>query len=307
MIERLEIATPRGTLRLGRAPASAAGPDLRELFSGSEGAFGVITAVTLRVRPRPARTAYQAWSFPNFDAGAAGLRAVAQAGAAPTVMRMSDEVETGLNLAMSDRVGGAAATVGCLAVTTFEGADAHVESRLAEASAILRGAGGVELGDEPARIWEHGRFGAPYLRDALLDAGVLAETLETATTWSRLSRLKAAVTEALGAALPAPVLVLCHISHTYPAGASLYFTVACATGTDPIARWGHAKRAACAAIVAAGGTITHHHAVGLDHRDWMSAEIGDLGVEILRAVKQVLDPTGILNPGKLLPPISPTP
>jgi alkyldihydroxyacetonephosphate synthase len=301
MIERLRIATPRGTLELGRAPASAAGPDLRELFAGSEGAFGVITAVTLRVHPVPERTERRAWSFPDFAAGADALRALAQAGALPTVLRMSDEAETGLNLAMSDRVGGGPATAGCLAVTTFEGSAAHVAARAAEAEAILRAAGGVDLGPEPARAWEHGRFGAPYLRDALLDAGVLCETLETATAWSNLARLKTAVTDALTAALPAPTLVLCHISHTYQTGASLYFTVACAQGSEPIARWAAAKRAACAAIVGHGGTLTHHHGVGVDHRDWMTAEIGELGVEILRAVKQVVDPDGILNPGKLLP------
>ena len=233
MIERLQIATPRGTLRAGRAPASAAGPDLRELFSGSEGTLGVITAVTLRVHPVPAHTAYQAWSFPDFATGAAALRAVAQTGCAPTVMRMSDEAETGSNLAMSDRVGGGPAATGCLAVTTFEGTTAHVAARSAEANEVLRAAGGTDLGPEPAREWEHGRFGAPYLRDALLDAGVLCETLETATEWSNLARLKAAVADALTGALPAPALVLCHISHTYPTGASLYCTVAAAQGRDP--------------------------------------------------------------------------
>lgn len=301
MIERLDIATPRGGVSLGRAPASAAGPDLRELFAGSEGVFGVITAVTLRVHPVPAHTVYRAWSFPDFSTGAAALRTVAQAGAAPTVMRMSDEAETGMNLAMSDRIGSSAAATGCLAITTFEGSAEHVEARAGAVSALLCAAGGTDLGAEPARRWEHGRFGAPYLRDALLDAGVLAETLETATSWANLLRLKSAVTDALTAALPAPVLVLCHISHTYPAGASLYFTVACAQASDPIAQWRAAKRAACDAIVAAGGTITHHHAVGADHREWLPAEVGDLGVEILRAVKDVVDPTGILNPGKLLP------
>ncbi|NMN94565.1 FAD-binding oxidoreductase [Nocardiaceae bacterium YC2-7] len=304
MVHHLKVATPRGTVELGRAPASAAGPDLRELFVGSEGTLGVITEVTLRVHPVSTNTAYEAWSFPDFTTGAQALRALVQVGAAPTVLRLSDEAESGVNLAMADRIGGATATGGCLAITTFEGTEAHVAARSAEAAAILAASGGTSLGADPAVAWEHGRYNAPYLRDSLLDSGVLCETLETATTWANLANLKAAVTGALTEALSAqgtPPLVLCHISHTYPTGASLYFTIICAQTADPMAQWGVTKTAACDAIIAAGGTITHHHAVGADHRKWMTDEIGDLGVEILRAVKAVVDPAGILNPGKLLP------
>lgn len=303
MVQRLEIATPSGTLVLGRAPASAAGPDLRELFVGSEGTLGVITAVTLRVHPVPETVAYQAWSFPDFATGAAALRAVVQEGAAPTVLRLSDEAETGINLARSGDIGGNP-VAGCLAVTTYEGSAAHVAARSAEAGALLAAAGGSALGETAAREWEHGRFAAPYLRDALLDVGVLCETLETATTWSNLSALKEKVTGALTDSLSAqgtPPLVMCHISHTYPTGASLYFTVVAKQLDDPLAQWQAAKRAAGDAIVAAGGTITHHHAVGTDHRPWVPDEVGDLGVRVLRAVKAELDPAGILNPGKLVP------
>ncbi|WP_328412809.1 FAD-binding oxidoreductase [Nocardia sp. NBC_00403] len=303
MVQHLKIATPSGTLELGRAPASAAGPDLRELFVGSEGALGVITEVTLRVHPVPETIAYRAWSFPDFATGAAALRSVVQTGAAPTVLRLSDEVETGINLARSGDVGGTPVS-GCLAITTFEGTGAHVASRSAEAGALLAAAGGTDLGATPAGEWEHGRFAAPYMRDALLDVGVLCETLETATTWSNLDNLKAKVTAALTDSLGGqgtPPLVMCHISHTYPTGASLYFTIIAKQLDDPISQWGLAKNAVGDAIVAAGGTITHHHAVGTDHRPWMSAEVGDLGVRVLRAVKQELDPAGILNPGKLVP------
>ncbi|MFF2396822.1 FAD-binding oxidoreductase [Nocardia sp. NPDC058114] len=303
MVERLVIATPQGTLDLGRAPASAAGPDLRELFVGSEGALGIITSVTLRVHPVPETVGYQAWSFPDFATGSAALRSVVQAGAAPTVMRLSDEAETGLNLARSADVGGHPVS-GCLAITTFEGSRAHVAARSAEASELLAAAGGTALGEAPAQQWEHGRFAAPYMRDALLDVGVLCETLETATSWANLANLKVKVTGALMDALGAqgtPALVMCHISHTYPTGASLYFTVVAKQLDDPIAQWRIAKSAASDAMVAAGGTITHHHAVGADHRPWMGAEIGDLGVRVLRAVKRELDPTGVLNPGKLVP------
>ena len=304
MVRGLRAVTPAGILDLGRAPASAAGPDLRQLLLGSEGVFGVITRVRVRVHPVPEVTRYQAWSFPDFATGAAALRAVVQTGTGPTVIRLSDEAETGVNLATTETIGERSITGGCLAITAFEGTAAHADSRLAETSAVLTAHGGTALGEEPARAWEHGRFAAPYLRDSLLSAGALCETLETATNWSQLGALKAAVTEALTTSLSesgTPALVLCHISHVYPTGASLYFTVVAAQRGNPIEQWRRAKVAASDAMVRCGATITHHHAVGADHRQWMGDEVGELGVEVLKAVKGVLDPTGILNPGKLIP------
>lgn len=302
MVQRLRIATPSGALELGRAPASAAGPDLREVFLGSEGVLGVITEVTVRVHPVPETVVYQAWSFPDFAAGALALRTVVQSGVRPTVLRLSDEAETGLNLARSGDIGGEPVQ-GCLAITTFEGAAAVVAARSELAGDMLRTAGGRDLGPEPARQWEHGRFAAPYLRDALLDVGVLCETLETATSWSTVAELKSAVTGALTDALGGqgtPPLVMCHISHTYPTGASLYFTVVAKALDTPIDQWTTAKTAASEAIVRVGGTITHHHAVGADHRAWLPDEIGELGVRVLAAIKREVDPVGILNPGKLI-------
>jgi alkyldihydroxyacetonephosphate synthase len=304
MICGLRVITPAGVLDLGRAPESAAGPDLRELLIGSEGAFGVITRVRLRVHRLPEATRYQAWSFPDFQTGTAALRAVTQTGTGPTVIRLSDEAETGVNLATTEAIGQQQITGGCLAITVFEGTPAHVESRHAETAALLAAHGGTSLGETPAQAWEHGRFSAPYLRDSLLAAGALCETLETATDWSNIPALKAAVTRALTASLAesgTPALVLCHISHVYPTGASLYFTVVAGQRGNPIEQWRAAKAAASDAIIAAGGTITHHHAVGTDHRPWMRDEVGDLGVQVLRAIKSTLDPAGILNPGKLIP------
>jgi alkyldihydroxyacetonephosphate synthase len=304
MIRGLRVVTPVGVLDLGRAPASAAGPDLRQVVIGSEGVFGIITRVRVRVHPVPAATRYEAWSFPDFATGAAALRAVTQTGTGPTVIRLSDEAETGVNLATTERIGEQRVTGGCLAITVFEGTEEHIASRHAETRAVLAGAGGTSLGEGPARAWEHGRFSAPYLRDSLLSAGALCETLETATDWSNIGALKAAVTGALTTALGetgTPALVLCHISHVYPTGASLYFTVVAAQKGNPIEQWRKAKAAATDAMVRTGATITHHHAVGADHRPWMQAEVGDLGVAVLRAVKSTLDPAGILNPGKLIP------
>ncbi len=304
MVRGLRTVTPAGVLDLGRAPESAAGPDLRQLMIGSEGVFGIITRVRVRVHPVPAATRYEAWSFGDFATGANALRAVVQTGAGPTVIRLSDEAETGVNLATTESIGEEQITGGCLAITAFEGSAAHVESRQAETRAVMQAAGGTSLGEAPARAWEHGRFNAPYLRDSLLSAGALCETLETATNWSNVPALKAAVTEALTKSLGesgTPALVLCHISHVYPTGASLYFTVVAGQRGNPIEQWRKAKTAASEAMMRTGATITHHHAVGADHRPWMRDEVGDLGVAVLRAVKATLDPTGILNPGKLIP------
>jgi alkyldihydroxyacetonephosphate synthase len=209
-----------------------------------------------------------------------------------------------VSLATAHSIGEQSVTGGCLGLTVFEGTPEHTESRHAETRALLAARGGTSLGEEPAKAWELGRFDAPYLRDSLLRAGAICETLETATTWSNLPVLKAAVTEALTSALTASgtaALVMCHISHVYPTGASLYFTIVAGQRGDAMAQWRTAKVAACDAIIANGGTITHHHAVGADHRPWMTDEIGELGVAVLRAVKQTLDPVGILNPGKLIP------
>ncbi|MEV7420134.1 FAD-binding oxidoreductase [Streptomyces sp. NPDC089919] len=304
MVRGLRVITPAGVLDLGRGPASAAGPDLRQLFLGSEGVLGVITEVRVRVHPVPAVKRYEAWTFPDFATGAAALRAVRQQGTGPTVLRLSDETETAVNLAMTAKIGAPQAVSGCLAVTVFEGTDELTAARHELTRAVLRAHGGTSLGEEPARAWEHGRFSAPYLRDALLDHGALCETLETATSWAGLDRLKTAVTGALTEALGATgstALVMCHISHVYETGASLYFTVVGAQRGDALAQWQQAKRAAGDAIMANAGTITHHHAVGADHRPWMGQEIGDLGAAVLRAVKGAVDPAGILNPGKLIP------
>ena len=260
----------------------------------------MLTEVTVRVVPVPETQHDEAWSFPDFAAGTRALRALAQDGPLPTVVRLSDETETFVNAALS----GEEAVPGCMAVVCHEGAAAEVAVRREEAARVLGAAGGTCLGGKPVAQWRHSRYAGPYLRDALLGAGVLAETLETATTWSRLSALREEVTGALAGTLASdggsPV-VNCHVSHVYPEGASLYFTVAADSGDDPLTRWSAAKRAACDAIAAHGGTVTHHHAVGSDHRPWMAEEVGELGVEMLRAVKRTLDPTGILNPGKLIP------
>ncbi|HEX4814418.1 MAG TPA: FAD-binding oxidoreductase, partial [Nonomuraea sp.] len=296
MVVGLTLATPEGVLVLGRAPKSAAGPDLRQLVLGSEGAFGVITSLRLRVRGAPAERVYEGWRFASFAAGSAAMRALAQDGPLPTVLRLSDETETMVGLARPDAIGSGGS--GCLMIAGYEGA--AVAGRRRAAGDVLERAGGEPLGEEPGLAWERGRFSAPYLRDSLLAAGATVETLETAGFWANLPRLYDAVRLALLGALGAP-LVMCHVSHVYETGASLYFTVVTPQEADPVGQWERAKEAANAAVVEAGGTISHHHGVGRDHRDAYAAEIGPVGVAVLRAVKERLDPAGILNPGVLIP------
>jgi alkyldihydroxyacetonephosphate synthase len=306
MVRGLRVVTPIGVVDVGgAAPKTAAGPDLRQLFLGSEGVFGIITAVRVRVHPLPETKAYEAWTFPDFAAGAAALREVEQSATGPTVLRLSDEVETALNLAtVSDAAENSAAPGGCFAVTIFEGSTDLVAARHEATRRVMLAHGASSLGAEPAQQWEAHRFDGPYLRDPLLAEGALVETLETATSWSNLTALKQAVTETIQAKFreyDSVSLVLCHISHVYDTGASLYFTVVGAQRGDSIAQWRDIKAAVNDAITSNAGTITHHHAVGADHRAWMSREVGPVGVEILRAVKATLDPAGILNPGKLIP------
>jgi alkyldihydroxyacetonephosphate synthase len=303
LVVGLRAATPAGTLSLGRAPKSAAGPDLRQLLLGSEGAFGVITSLSVAIRPAPAVREYDGWRFASFGDGITALRRLAQDGPLPTVLRLSDEAETAINLARPTEIGGEGGSGGCLAITGYEGTPEDVEARRAAVTRVLRAGGATE---EPGagESWAHGRYRGPYLRDALLDAGALVETLETVTFWSRVPALYEAVSSALRASLTAqgtPPVVLCHVSHVYPTGASLYFTVASSQAEDPVAQWLAAKAAASDAILAAGASITHHHGVGTAHRDWYTREIGPLGVDVLRAVKAALDPAGIMNPGILLP------
>jgi alkyldihydroxyacetonephosphate synthase len=305
------MAAPAGDVDLPALPASAAGPDLRELVVGSEGALGVITSTALRVAPAPRVRRYEGFAFESFARGTEGFRALEQAGAAPDIARLSDEEETRLQLALAGggpkvKLAGAylrarGVSRGAIAICGWEGREEQVERRRAQTVQLLKAAGAVPLGASPGRAWARGRYHGPYLRDDLLDRGVLVETLETATQWSNLHRLYDAVGAALRRAL-GRTLVMCHVSHLYPSGASLYFTfLAAARPGDELEQWRAAKTAASEAIVANGGTISHHHAVGRDHAPYLQAEASALGVAALRAVKDELDPAGIMNPGKLLP------
>jgi alkyldihydroxyacetonephosphate synthase len=309
MVLGLQAVCPAGDVDLLTVPGTAAGPDLRSLLVGSEGTLGVLTQIALRVRPLPAERRYEGFMFASFEHGCEAFRALEQEGAAPHVARLSDEAETEVTFALAGREGLVAdlgarylrargVENGCIAICGWEGTLDHVEAARAASLSVLRRHGAVSLGRSPGRAWSRGRFDGPYLRDDLLDRGVMAETLETATTWTNLHALHRAVGDALREHAP---VVMCHVSHLYETGASLYFTfIARQREGEEIEQWRQIKTAACDAIVAAGGTITHHHGVGTDHAAWLRHDASDTGIRALRALKAELDPDGIMNPGKLL-------
>ena len=315
LVEGLRFVAPAGEVGARPLPASAAGPDLRELLVGSEGVLGVICDVTVRVRRAPDARRYEGWWFRSFAEGCEAFRVMEQADASPDVARVSDEEESRFSLAFAsansvvERLGRAYLRArgresGCVAIVGFEGDADDVERRRVRSGALLRAGGGVALGRRPGDLWLRNRYAAPYLRDELLDRGLLVDTLETAATWSGLDGVYRAAIDALRDTLAdrgTPPLVMCHVSHLYASGASLYFTFLARQEEDALAQWRAAKTAASEAIMAGGGTITHHHAIGRDHRQWLATEDGELGVEVLRAAKERLDPAGIMNPGKLLP------
>jgi alkyldihydroxyacetonephosphate synthase len=316
LVSSVRLLSPAGNLSILETPHTAAGPALREVVIGSEGTLGVIPDVTVRVRPAPPQRRYEAWMAESFEAGAEIVRVLAQGPGLPTMIRVSDEEETIGSLALSGPRGVAGRAfggylkarrraAGALTIVGFEADEETLTRRRALTVRALRGGGAVYLGRAAGRSWEHGRYGGPYQRDLLMGMGAMVETLETSHTWTRLGELHRAVAIAISGALDGqgtPGLVFCHLSHAYADGASLYFTfIARSRRGAEVEQWEAVKKAASEAIVANGATITHHHAVGRDHVPYMAAEVGETGLEVLRAIKERLDPTGIMNPGKLLP------
>jgi alkyldihydroxyacetonephosphate synthase len=314
MVMGLRCATPQGEIVVKPYPSTAAGPPLLQLILGSEGTLGVITEVTVLVHRKPKQPHYEGWIFPTFVDGSQVFRKLAQSGVVPDVMRLSDEEESRVTMRTAQNEGATSAfgrmylrahgqSHGCVAIIGWDRAAHAQTARREAASRILGRGGGVPLGSGPGQAWLHGRFEAPYLRDALIDRGVLAETLETATTWTNLKNVWGKVRHALNSALAADganAVIGAHASHVYPTGACLYFTVLAKQTDDPAAQWNNAKRAATDAILDSGATLTHHHGVGSEHAPWLEREVGYTAMETLIALKDHLDPAGIMNPGVLL-------
>jgi alkyldihydroxyacetonephosphate synthase len=315
-VESLRMAFPSGTIATPAVPAAAAGPDHNQMIAGSEGILGVITQATVRLASLPKRCDYRGYVFPAFEPGVEASRELMQSGLTPAVLRLSDEPETEVTLAMRAPPHGLMAAAeglyltlrkirlegAALMIVGFDGDEDQVRSDWRRAHRILRRHEGSSLGHRPGQAWEHSRFAAPYLRDLLLDHAIMVDTLETATTWDRYLPLYRSVRDAMAKAMGGRGLVMAHLSHAYSDGASLYYTfLARQTEGRELEQWQQVKVAATDAIIAAGGALSHHHGIGSDHRPWMSRYLGAAGVRTLAALKQTFDPNGIMNPGKLTP------
>jgi alkyldihydroxyacetonephosphate synthase len=297
LVESVRAITPSGAWESRRLPGSGAGPSPDRILLGSEGILGMITQAWMRVQPRPAHRASRAVCFDAFVRGTDAVRELSQSGLHPANCRLVDELE-----ARQTGVGDGRQAV---LVLGFESTDHDVDSQLARALEICAAHGGAA--DDPdghggsVSAWRDAFLAMPYLRDVLLQCGVMSDTFETAITWERFPAFHVAVLGATREALGEPCRVSCRFTHVYPDGPAPYYTVlAPIRRGDEIAQWHEMKQAASAAIIAAGGTITHHHAVGRDHRPWYDEQRPDLFADALRAVKRTLDPRGMLNPGVLV-------
>jgi alkyldihydroxyacetonephosphate synthase len=329
MTQAVRVVTPAGIIETKDVPASATGPSIREVIVGSEGIYGVIIEATMHVHPQPQVEDYRGILLHGFEDGIIAFRELMQSkDLRPSIVRLSDASETAGYAALAhehrglrrlfDRIaewylkarnydldGGST-----LLLLGFDGDRQWILRQWELALEICRDHGGLPIGRSVGRSWKRDRFAQPYLRDTLLDRGILVDTLETATSWSNLTRLYEAMVRALKSAITnnggGPGYVMTHVSHAYEQGASLYSTFLGRQipTRDPLAKqaqWEGIKEAATDAILAAGGTLSHHHGVGRDHVPWLREEIGQTGVQALRALKQSLDPTETVNPGILLP------
>jgi alkyldihydroxyacetonephosphate synthase len=312
-VQAVRVVTPTGVIETRRLPGSGAGPSPERLFSGSEGILGVVTEAWMRLQDRPGFRAQASVRFAGADSfrrGAEAVRRLAQSGLFPSNCRLLDPVEAATS-------GAAGAPDESILVLGFESADHPLDAWMARALALVREAGGLvaegagetRRGESAPRegaagAWRDAFLKAPYLRDTLVCLGVLSETFETAVPWDRFEAFHAGVMEATQQAVRRVCgqgSVACRFTHAYPDGPAPYYTVlAPARRGSELAQWGEIKAAASEAIGRLGGTITHHHSVGRDHRPGYDLERPDGFAQALCAVKSTLDPDWILNPGVLI-------
>ncbi len=311
------IETPNGPWDLPRVPKSAAGPDLRQLLLGSEGRLGILTQATMRIRRLPEEERFYSAFFPNFEIGTEAVREIAQAELPLSMVRLSDpmETETTFQLSGEEKLVKLAkkglnlfgqGDERCMLIYGLTGN--HAENQLADSrlAHIIRKHKGMMVKFYLGEAWMKKRFLTPYLRNTLWELGYALDTLETALPWDKLGPSRKAILKAIEHGLEAEnerVLVFSHISHVYTNGGSLYITYLYRRAQDPhqtLSRWQTLKGAASAKIVELGGTITHQHGVGLDHKPYLPGEKGSIGMQIIRDVIKSADPEGIMNQSKLI-------
>ena len=319
----LRVVTPSGMLVTRPVPSTSTGPSVREMVLGSEGRLGIITEATVHVRRVPQNRTILGYLFPTWAGSLAAMRDIAASEASPSVTRVSDANESQFSFAtkkadtVADRLKSAALKAYlqrrrgfdleamCLAFIGYEGADAHVADQRKLMGRIVSRHGGICIGEGPGELYDQKKFDTPYIRDYLLDRGALADVSETAAPWSALSlvydNVKTAAHGAFGE-LGVRGYVMCHLSHSYHAGACLYFTFAIkpAGGRDPLEEYGTVKSAIQQAFMDSGATLSHHHAVGTEHAEWLEQDISAPGVLMLRSLFDGVDPGANLNPGKIV-------
>ncbi|NIQ37054.1 MAG: FAD-binding protein [Proteobacteria bacterium] len=323
MVESVRLLTPTGFLQTPHLPAAANGPDLARLVIGSEGILGIITQARVRLSPIPEKKFYTAVLFRSFKDGVQAMRRILQSGYKPATLRLSDAEETDFIFSLRERKASPVANTlqnlglrwlkrrgfypnkRAILILGLEGSVQNVKNEWRAVKRILRSFSVFPLKGSIGTDWYRHRFENPYLRDVLMDYGILVDTLETATEWVNVRNIYTKVLEAIGDTykkLGIKGVVTAHLSHMYRTGSSLYFILLASPHSGrELDEWWAIKEAASDAIVSAGGAISHHHGIGLDHRPWLAREIGEEGLRVLRNLKQTVDPDGILNPGKLLP------
>ncbi len=320
IVRGLHVARPGGMLVLRPLPSTSTGPSLREMILGSEGRLGVITEVTVQVHRVPEKRDIYAYFFRDWESGLKAMQAIAESDAAPSVTRISDARESAFSLSTSKESRGFSkfaqnALMGllkrrgwnldeiCLSFIGYEGAAEHAKRQKSLVDAIVKKHGGIGVGKGPGVLYDQKKFDTPYLRDFLLDRGAAGDVSETAAPWSRLKPLYDGVVAAANRAFEQIGIkgwIMCHLSHSYHSGACLYFTFSFVFGDDPLGEYDVVKSAVQQAFIDNGGTLSHHHAVGLEHAPWMEQDVSKAGVELLGDLFSAADPTSALNPGKIL-------
>ena len=314
-----ELLTSRGYLQLPPYPASAAGPDLRHLVLGSEGRMGVLTKVVVRISPLPEKDDIYAVFFPSWNNSKQAVQALAASGTRFSMVRLSNPMETATNLALAGHEREIAwlnrylnfrnisQPEACMCLVGFIGSRKQVRSARSEAFSIFRPFKGVSVGTVIGKAWKKNRFRSAYLRNTLWDLGYAVDTLETAVTWQNVTETVAAIEKSIREALipwNERVHVFTHLSHVYPTGSSIYTTFVFRLAQTPgetLDRWRALKQAGSKAVVSAGGTITHQHGIGTDHKQYLAAEKGEVGIAALQQIFSYFDPDRRMNPGKLVP------
>jgi alkyldihydroxyacetonephosphate synthase len=315
----LRVVRPGTVLAIRAVPSASTGPSVREMIIGSEGRLGVITEVTVQVHRIPQKRQVLAYLFPTWKAGLAAMREISESDAAPSVTRVSDGRETGFSFATSKESKGVSSLVTkglgkfltargwdtdvmCLSFIGYEGANSHVARQQKLVSRIVKRHGGIGVGKGPGALYDQKKFDTPYLRDFLLDRGAAADVSETAAPWSKLEGLYNNVMAAANGAydeLGIKGWVMAHLSHSYHSGACLYFTFAFVHSDDALAQYDKVKGAIQQAFIDSGGTVSHHHGVGLEHAPWLEQDISTGGLAVMQGLFDSADPKHNFNPKKI--------